>query len=142
MAWPGAGRIRWERWSEPGRANQAVPVENGHADLEPSANRRSGRHINYHVDLDAFGTDALFFAGVPEMVDLRYPFLLRTATGSYRLGVQSPQGVHYDAYSRLEDPPETSPAPYPEPILPLRARSDYLQTAAARPAKSPIWRAP
>jgi len=129
LKWRGRALAEFDgkRWSEPGRANQAVPVENGHADLEPSANRRSGRHINYHVDLDAFGTDALFFAGVPEMVDLRYPFLLRTATGSYRLGYQSPQGVHYDAYSRLEDPPETSPAPYPEPILPLRARSDYLQ---------------
>jgi hypothetical protein len=102
-------------------------VENGHAGLEPSADRRPGRHINYHVDLDAFGTDALFFAGVPEMVDLRYSFLLRTATGSYRIGHQSPRGVHYDAYSRLEDPPETSPAPYPAPLLPLQARSDDLQ---------------
>jgi hypothetical protein len=129
LKWRGGALTEFDgkRWSESSRANQTIPVENGHADLEPSAYRRPGRHINYHVDLDALGTDALFFAGVPEMVDLRYVFLLRTATGSYRIGHQSPRGLHYDAYSRLEDPPETSPAPYPPPILPLRARSDYLR---------------
>jgi transglutaminase-like putative cysteine protease len=130
-----------KRWSEPGRRNQTVPVENGHADLEPAAYRRPGRHINYHVDLDPFGTDALFFAGVPEMVDLRYSFLLRTATGSYRIGQQSPRGVHYDAYSRLEDPPETSPAPYPTPILPLQARSDHLQLPPLDPRIPELARA-
>jgi len=130
-----------KRWSEPGRRNQTVPVENGHADLEPAAYRRPGRHINYHVDLDPFGTDALFFAGVPEMVDLRYSFLLRTATGSYRIGQQSPRGVHYDAYSRLEDQPETSPAPYPAPILPLQARSDYLQLPPLDPRIPELARA-
>ena len=129
LKWRGRALAEFDgkRWSETGRANQTVPVDNGHARLEPSADRLPGRHINYHVDLDAFGTDALFFAGVPEMVDLPYSFLLRTATGSYRIGHQSPRGVHYDAYSRLEDPPETSPAPYPAPILPLQARSDELQ---------------
>ena len=143
LKWRGRALAEFDgkRWSEPGRANQTVPVENGHADLEPSACRRPGRHINYHVDLDAFGTDALFFAGVPEMVDLRYSFLLRTATGSYRLGYQSPRGVHYDAYSRLEDPPETSPAPYPAPILPLRARSDYLQLPPLDPRIPELARA-
>jgi transglutaminase-like putative cysteine protease len=143
LKWRGRALAEFDgkRWSEPGRANQAVPVENGHADLEPSAGRRPGRHINYHVDLDAFGTDALFFAGVPEMVDLRYSLLWRTAAGSYRIGYQSPRGVHYDAYSRLEDPPETSPAPYPAPILPLRARSDYLQLPPLDPRIPELARA-
>jgi transglutaminase-like putative cysteine protease len=143
LKWRGRALAEFDgkRWSEPGRANQTVPVENGHADLEPSADRRPGRHINYHVDLDAFGTDALFFAGVPEMVDLRYSFLLRTATGSYRILHQSPRGLHYDAYSRLEDPPETSPAPYPAPILPLRARSDYLQLPPLDPRIPELVRA-
>ena len=129
LKWRGGALAEFDgkRWSELGRPSQTIPVENGHADLEPSVFRRPGRHINYHVDLDAFGTDALFFAGVPEMVDLRYSFLLRTPAGSYRIQRQSPRGLHYDAYSRLEDPPETSPPPYPAPILPLRARSDYLQ---------------
>jgi transglutaminase-like putative cysteine protease len=129
LKWRGGALAEFDgkRWSESGRPNQTVPVENGHADLEPSVDRRPGRHINYHVDLDVFGADALFFAGVPEMVDLRYAFLLRTATGSYRIGRPSPRGVHYDAYSRLEDMPETSPAPYPTPILPLPARNDCLQ---------------
>ena len=143
LKWRGGALAEFDgkRWSEPGRANQTVPVVNGHADLEPSVSRRPGRHINYHVDLDAFGTDALFFAGVPEMVDLRYSFLLRTATGSYRILHQSPRGLHYDAYSRLEDPPETSPPPYPAPVLPLPARSDYLQLPPLDPRIPELARA-
>jgi transglutaminase-like putative cysteine protease len=142
LKWRGGALAEFDgkRWSEPGRANQLVAVENGHAELEPSVYRRPGRHINYHVDVDAFGTDSLFFAGVPEMVDLRYSFLFRTAAGSYRIGHQPPGGLHYDAYSRLEDPPETSPAPYPAPILPLRARSDYLQLPPLDPRISELAR--
>jgi transglutaminase-like putative cysteine protease len=143
LKWRGRALAEFDgkRWSDPGPANQTVPVENGHANLEPYANRRPGRHINYHVDLDPFGTDALFFAGVPEMVNLRYSFLWRTAAGSYRIGPQSPRGVHYDAYSRLEDPPETSPAPYPVPILPLPARSDDLQLPPLDPRIPELARA-
>jgi transglutaminase-like putative cysteine protease len=143
LKWRGRALAEFDgkRWSETGRANQMVPVENGHADLEPSGFRRPGRHINYHVDLDAFGTDALFFAGVPEMVDLRYAFLWRTAAGSYRIRQQSPRGVHYDAYSRLEDPPETSPPPYPVPVLPLQARSDHLQLPPLDPRIPELARA-
>jgi transglutaminase-like putative cysteine protease len=143
LKWRGGALTEFDgkRWFDPSRVNQMVPVENGHADLEPSGYRRPGRHINYHVDLDAFGTDALFFAGTPEMVDLRYSFLLRTATGSYRLGHQPPQGLHYDAYSLLEDPPETSPAPYPAPILPLRARSWNLQLPPLDPRIPELARA-
>jgi len=130
-----------KRWSENGRANQRVPVENGHADLEPAAYRRPGRHINYHVDLNPFGTDALFFAGVPEMVDLRYSFLLRTATASYRIGQQSSRGVHYDSYSRLEDPPETSPAPYPRHFCRSK-RAATICNCRRSTRESPSWRAP
>jgi transglutaminase-like putative cysteine protease len=142
LKWRGGALAEFDgrRWSEPGRANQAIAVEKGHANLEPSVYRRPGRHINYHVDVDASGTDSLFFAGVPEMVDLRYSFLFRTASGSYRIGQQSPRGLHYDAYSRLEDPPETSPAPYPAPILPLRARSDCLQLPPLDPRISELAR--
>jgi hypothetical protein len=75
------------------------------------------------------------------MVDLRYSFLMRTATASYRIGQQSPRGVHYDAYSRLEDPPETSPAPYPAPLLPLQARSDDLQLPPLDPRIPELARA-
>ena len=143
LKWRGRalGEFDGKRWSDPGRANQRIPVENGHADLEPSASRRPGRHINYHVDLDEFGTDALFLAGVAETVDLRYAFLLRTAAGSYRVGYQSPRGLHYDAYSRLEDIPESSPAPYPAPILPLQARADHLQLPPLDPRIPELARA-
>jgi transglutaminase-like putative cysteine protease len=129
LKWRGGALTEFDgkRWSNPNRVNEMIPVEDGHVDLEPHAYRRPGRHINYHVDLDALATDALFFTGTPERADLRYSPVLRTETGSFRLGYSPPQGTHYDAYSRLEDPPETSVVIYPAPILPLAARDQHLQ---------------
>jgi hypothetical protein len=43
------------------------------------------------------------------------------------LGHPLPQGLHYDAYSLLEDLPETAPPILPAPVLPLAARERALQ---------------
>jgi transglutaminase-like putative cysteine protease len=57
----------------------------------------------YRVELNAIDTDALFFAGMPEAVDIRQQALFRTDTDGYRLGRTPPPGFHYEAYSSLED---------------------------------------
>jgi hypothetical protein len=44
-----------------------------------------------------------------------------------RIAHPSPQGLHYDAWSLLEERPEIAPVLYPQPILPLASRSTYLQ---------------
>jgi len=116
-------------------------VENGHADLEPAAYRRPGRHINYHVDLNPFGTDALFFAGVPEMVDLRYSFLLRTATASYRIGQQSSRGVHYDSYSGSRIRRRLRRRPTPRHFCRSK-RAATICNCRRSTRESPSWRAP
>ena len=49
--------------------------------------------------------------------------LPRSETGAVRVAHPSPQGLHYDAWSLLEERPEVAPVLYPAPILPLAARS-------------------
>src|SRR6185436_12888795 len=58
--------------------------------------------------------------------------IYRTDGGVYRTegGRTSralPQGLHYDAYGLLEDPPETAPLLVPAPVLSLAARERSLQ---------------
>jgi len=53
--------------------------------------------------------------------------LIASEGGNYRLAGPTPQGFHYEAYSFLEEPPETSPVRYPTPVLPLALRERYLQ---------------
>jgi hypothetical protein len=127
LKWRGAALADFDgrRWSNPVRQGAYIRVENGHADLEDT-DRGRGRHLNYHVDFDALDAEALFFAGLPEKVDLRSPYLVRSGEGNYTLGGRPPDGFHYDAYSLLDEPPEASSWRYPPPVLPLKERERYL----------------
>jgi len=129
LKWRGGALTEFDgkRWSNPQPVTETLVVSNGHVELEPTASRRPGRHINYHIDVGDLDTDALFFAGTPQQVDLRRATLLRTDSGSYRLGQRPVAGIHYDAYSLLEDPPEREPLLYPTPVLSADERQRYLQ---------------
>jgi hypothetical protein len=128
LKWRGAalGDFDGRRWSNLVRQGAYIRVENGHADLGDIDHGR-GRRLNYHIDFDALDGDALFFAGLPEKVDLRSAYLVRSAEGNYTLGARPPEGFHYDAYSLLDEPPETSSGRYPPPVLPLKERERYLE---------------
>ena len=138
LKWRGAalGDFDGRRWFNLARQAAHIPVENGHADLEDTDHGR-GRHLNYHVDFEALGADALFFAGLPEKVDLPSTFLVRSAEGNYTLGDRPPDGFHYDAYSLLDEPPESSSWRYPPPVLPLRERERYLDLPGRLDARIP-----
>jgi hypothetical protein len=127
LKWRGAalGDFDGRRWSNLVRQAASIPAENGHADLEDLDHGR-GRHLNYHVDFEALGAGALFFAGLPEKVDLPFTYLVRSAEGNYTLGGPPPGEFHYDAYSLLDEPPESPSWRYPPPVLPLRERERYL----------------
>jgi hypothetical protein len=127
LKWRGAalGDFDGRRWSNLVRRDAYIPMENGHADLEDT-DRGRGRHLNYHVDFDALDGQALFFAGLPEKVDLSSAYLLRGEEGNYTLSRPPPEGFHYDAYSLLDEPPEASSGRYPPPVLPLKERERYL----------------
>src|ERR1039457_4012335 len=128
MKWRGAALADFDgrRWSNPDARKTRIRVENGQADLGRNVYEH-GRHLEYHVDFDAIEANTLFFAGVPEKVDLRYPYLVRAEGASYSLDYRIPHGFHYDAYSLLESPPESSPPVYLPPVLRLEDRERYLQ---------------
>lgn len=132
MKWRGAALTDFDgkRWTNPSRKAEMVLVENGHVVLAPAGLPPPGRRINYHVDLEALENDTLFFAGTPEILDLRARAIYRSETASFRLSHAVPQGFQYDVYSLLDDPPEGAPALFPPPVLALASREQYLQLPA------------
>jgi hypothetical protein len=138
LKWRGAalGDFDGRRWSNPVRQGAYIRVENGHADLE-DIDRGRGRRLNYHVDFDALDGEALFFAGLPEKVDLRSAYLVRSAEGNYTLSGRPPDRFHYDAYSLLDEPPEAPSWRYPPPVLPLKERERYLELPDRLDARIP-----
>jgi len=128
LKWRGAALTQFDgrKWSNPNAAEEAIAVENGHADLQPGP-WHPGRRLNYQVVLNAVNTNVLFFAGTPEKLDLRQQYVYRNPNGGYRLGRDPPPGFSYDAYSLLEEPPESSPPADPTPELPGEIRDRYLQ---------------
>jgi protein-glutamine gamma-glutamyltransferase len=142
LKWRGGTLVEFDgkRWSNPGSARQKVEVENGQADLQPPGGRPIGRGLSYNVEYDELDTDALFFAGIPEKIMyLHVDHMYRTEGGNYRLppSARPPQGFRYEAYSLLEDPPETAPARFPTPILSLADRERYLQLPVLDPRIAP-----
>ena len=148
------GSVKWrgtalaafdgKHWSNPNTAQEPVPAAPGTGAvpgpvhlLLAGGERREGRHISYDVELDEVDTDVLFFAGEPQAVDLRAGVLLRDASGSVRLKRRPPEGFQYEAYSLLEDPPETAAAPWPPPVLEGEPRRINLQLPGALDARIP-----
>ncbi len=131
VKWRGAALSDFDgrRWSNPDARTTRIPVENGHADLAENAYGR-GRHLEYRVDFDEIGVNILFFAGVPEKIDVRCPYLVRADGAAYSLDFRPPQGFHYDAYSVVAGPPESAAPLYPPPVLRLEERVKYLQLPA------------
>jgi len=128
LKWRGAALTQFDgkRWSNPHSLEERMLAENRQVEFQP-ARLRTGKALNYHVDLNAVDTTALFFAGTPEKLSLRPGYdVYRNETGSYRLGRLPPQEFGYDAYSRLEDPPETSAAD-PSALLAPNQLQPYLQ---------------
>jgi hypothetical protein len=129
LKWRGGALTDFDgkRWSNPNRAPQRIPVKDGQAQLEVSGTRpqwRSG--VSYAINFDDLATDALFFAGFPQRVYLHDLPLSRMEGDGYRVGGHLAP-VRYEAYSLIEAPPETAPARFPAPLLPLPQRERYLQ---------------
>jgi transglutaminase-like putative cysteine protease len=143
LKWRGAALTDFDgkRWSNPHPRDEMIRVENGQIDLRPRGPLRAGRRLNYHVELNAVDTNALFFAGTPETLGLRQEFVTRTDTGGYRLTRLPPPGFGYDAYSLLEDPPESAPAADPFTVLALEKRERYLQQPRLDPRIAELARA-
>ena len=146
------GAVKWRgsaltvfdgrRWSNPRRAEETIGAAAAgrggapeHVILTASGERREGRHVSYDVELDAVDTDALFFAGDPQAIDIREGELVRDASGSLRMKRRPPEGFQYEAYSLLEDPPETAASPWPVPVLDGETRHLTLELPAPLDAR-------
>ncbi len=112
LKWRGAALHRFDgrRWFNDFSGRQQVPVTGGQAWLADFAQiRRPGRRAHYEVHVRGSLADTLFFAGLPEFVQIDAPLLIRTLGGGYRLGYGSPAGARYSARSFLGGEPETAP---------------------------------
>ena len=132
LKWRGGALTHFDgkRWTTPAGGNIEIPLQDGYVIL--GAARPGQRGINYHVDLEPIDTEALFLTGTPLRVDVRETYLIRTPTGAFRVIHPFLQPLHYDAYSVLEDPPDTA-ALYPAPELPAEERDSDLQLPALDP---------
>jgi transglutaminase-like putative cysteine protease len=135
LKWRGGALTQFDgqHWLNPEEPQTRLYTDAGRLDLIPPAYRRPGRLISYDVYLDAIDSDALFFVGTPEHVDLRAPYVIGTEASSFRMDSRPPQGFQYEAYSRLEDPPETSPPVDPPPELDATERNHCLQLPGMDP---------
>ena len=129
LKWRGAALTEFDgkRWSNPPLTTSPVRIGNGHVELAALDKMPPGRAISYQVELEPLENDALFFAGTPVNLDIRALSLYRTDSGGYRLGYPTPPGFRYEAYSLLDEPPETAPATYPAPVLSLSTRNQNIQ---------------
>ncbi len=123
------GEFDGRRWYNQRSAGTVVPIESGRIVLANYAGN-SGTHISYAVDLKAVDTDALFFAGIPEVLEVRRPTLVRTRDGSFRLGYVPPRGLRYSVYAFVEDPRRPAPRQEEGTEAPPEIRARYLQLPA------------
>jgi protein-glutamine gamma-glutamyltransferase len=140
--WRGAALAEFDgkRWFNRRNDGRQVRVENGRIVLA-DYRERPGTHVSYRVSLNAVDTDTLFFAGDPEVLEIRHPLLVRTRDDSLRLAHWMPQRLRYQVYAFLEDPQmatlrqDAGPAPPPEVL------SRYLQLPRLDPRIAELARA-
>ena len=104
LKWHGAFLSRFDgtRWSGSSSGGSFLPVQDGRLILETDdQRRRAGTRITYEVRLKYIGSDGLFFAGIPEVLWIDSPAVLRTANGAYELGLGTSDGLRYGALSFL-----------------------------------------
>jgi transglutaminase-like putative cysteine protease len=104
-----------------------IAVDHGHVALTGGGAARPGEHLTYDVEIEPANADTLFLAGSPESLDLPYPSLLESSSGVYRLPSAPSGGIRYEAYCRLEEPPEQAGAPRPAFQLSQAERVRELQ---------------
>ncbi len=130
LKWRGMslGQFDGRRWFNAAAVrDDKVEVHRGFVQLLEDRQRPSFRtmRLEYEVQMKDFGTDTLFFAGVPEYVNVDAPMLRRAPGGSYRLPFGSTGGITYHVSSYLDGP--SARAEIPAGGLPPYVRAEYLE---------------
>jgi protein-glutamine gamma-glutamyltransferase len=120
LKWRGGALTQFDgkRWYNPLGHGQAIAVDDGMVVVADDDQRRrvDGRRLQYQVRIDSIDTDALFFAGIPEVVHINTSRLIRTPEGALRTGSRMGIAKQYYAASFL---PQTGSATYtPRPLAP------------------------
>ncbi|MBK7927438.1 MAG: DUF3488 domain-containing protein [Bryobacterales bacterium] len=97
---------------------------------------RVGRRVHYEVQLKSATDDVLFFLGVPEVINIDAPQIVRTAASGYRTGGLA-FSSRYEAISFVDDP--LSP-PLTPPMMSEEARRVHLQTPLMNPGVARLAR--
>ncbi|MBI3683094.1 MAG: DUF3488 domain-containing protein [Acidobacteria bacterium] len=105
LKWRGAALTQFDgrRWFNISNTAEALRVEGGVLSLASIEEQlRPGPRIAYEVAMQETTSDALFFAGSPETIRILVPLVIRTPSGSFRLGFGLPDRLRYGAYALLE----------------------------------------
>ncbi|MBC7924574.1 MAG: DUF3488 domain-containing protein [Bryobacteraceae bacterium] len=107
LKWRGAALTQFDgqRWFNPARDLERIPLLRGPTPLATDTQRRrTGPRISYEVRIGPIDSDALFFAGTPELLQadgLR--FIYRGPGETYRSGLGTTEGRSYYATGHLPD---------------------------------------
>ena len=105
LKWRGAALSEFDgkRWYNPPGGDRMLRMSSTPLQLVDDDHRRlRGRRAAYEVHLRSTGTDVLFFAGVPEFLEVRLPLVISTASGGYRTAEGTSEGLRYGVYSNLD----------------------------------------
>lgn len=86
LKWRGAALSRFDgrRWHNPETPATTLPVRDRLLTLATAAPWQGGSRLSYEVMLDGSAAGALFFAGLPELVWINLPAVIRGPNESYR----------------------------------------------------------
>ena len=128
--WRGAALSDFDgrKWFNAHDIGQPLPVVKDGRVISASNGqpRRPGKLVSYRVDLRDLDSDALFFAGEPEVLNVNASTVIRTPNDNYRVSIGAAGGLRYDVYSFFED----SAADQEPPglgVIPQEIRARYLQ---------------
>ena len=134
LKWRGSALAVFDgrRWYNPPWPGEPLRMESGYLRLAGREQLwRPGRRLEYEVQLKDATGDVLFFPGIPEILYLDAPVIVRTPVGGVRTAMPNPASLRYSAQSFVEDLATSfSAAAAP---LPEGQRETYLRTPRADP---------
>ncbi|MCS7315562.1 MAG: DUF3488 and transglutaminase-like domain-containing protein, partial [Bryobacteraceae bacterium] len=122
LKWRGAALSRFDgtRWYNASGPTTTLAVRDRLLTLATSAPWQGGRRMSYEVMLDSSAADTLFFAGVPELLWINLPAVIRGPNDSYRLAGAVEGILRYGVHGFLPEevkPGVLPPRPVPGEVL-------------------------